>query len=112
MVVIVRGGAGGFCLPFSVTKAFFRNLQEHSPRRLIHYFCTLADDFDDDDKAFFRDLVDAGIKIIMLTRFFLEMGYYELMKYRHDKDPGRSRTKADWLMRANDPEDPRHGFRA
>ncbi len=60
----------------------------------------MADDFDDDDKAFFRDLVDTGIKIIMLTRFFLEMGYYELMKYRHDNDPGRSRTKADWLMRA------------
>ena len=63
-------------------------------------FCTMADDFDDDDKAFFRDLVDTGIKIIMLTRFFLVMGYYELMKYRHDKDPERSRTKADWLMRA------------
>ena len=37
----------------------------------------MADDFDDTDKAFFRDLVDAKVKIIMLTRFFLEMDYFE-----------------------------------
>ncbi|HEV3042075.1 MAG TPA: hypothetical protein VHA33_30220 [Candidatus Angelobacter sp.] len=62
-------------------------------------FCTMADDFDDTDKAFFRDLVDARVKIIMLTRFFLEMNYFELRKYRHANNPGRSRTKTDWLMR-------------
>jgi hypothetical protein len=63
-------------------------------------FCTMADDFDETDKAFFRDLVDADIKIIMLTWFFLEMDYFEVMKYRTENNPGRSRTKTDWLMRA------------
>ena len=62
-------------------------------------FCTMADDFDDTDKAFFRELVDAKVKIIMLTRFFLEMDYFELMKFSNENDPGRSRTKTDWLMR-------------
>lgn len=41
-------------------------------------FCTLADDFEDTDNAFFRDLVDAGMKVIMLTRFFLEMEPFAL----------------------------------
>jgi hypothetical protein len=63
-------------------------------------FCTLSDDFDEADKAFFRDLVDAKIKIIMLTRFLLEMDYFERMKYSTENDPGRSRTKTDWMMRA------------
>jgi hypothetical protein len=62
-------------------------------------FCTMADDFDDTDKAFFRDLVDAKIKIIMLTPFFLEMDYFEVMKFSNENDPGRSRTKTDWMMR-------------
>ena len=63
-------------------------------------FCTMADDFDETDKAFFRDLVDADIKIIMLTRFLLEMDYFEVMKYSTENNPGRSRIKSDWLMRA------------
>jgi hypothetical protein len=63
-------------------------------------FCTLADDFDETDKAFFRDLVAANLKIIMLTRFFLDMDHFECMKYRTENNPGRSRTKSDWLMRA------------
>ena len=63
-------------------------------------FCTMADDFDETDKTFFRDLVDADVKIIMLTRFFLEMDYFEVMKYRTENNPGRSRTKTDWLMRS------------
>ena len=33
-------------------------------------FCTLADDFDAADKQFFKDLYEAGIKIITLPRFF------------------------------------------
>ena len=63
-------------------------------------FCTMADDFDPTDKAFFEELVDADIKVIMLTRFFLEMNRSDLMKYRNENHWGRSRTKADWLMRA------------
>jgi hypothetical protein len=62
-------------------------------------FCTMADDFDDTDKAFFRGLVDAKLKVIMLTRFFLEMDYFEVLKYTRANNPGRSRTKTDWLMR-------------
>jgi hypothetical protein len=62
-------------------------------------FCTLADDFEDTDKAFFRDLVDAGMKVIMLTRFFLEMEPFDLSNYRSKNDPGRSDTIPDWLMR-------------
>jgi hypothetical protein len=63
-------------------------------------FCTMADDFNDTDKAFFRELVDAKIRVIMLTRLFLEMDYFGRMKYSHENDRGRSRTKTDWLMRA------------
>jgi hypothetical protein len=63
-------------------------------------FCTMAEDFDDTDKAFFRDLVDANVKIIMLTRLFLEMDYFGLLKYRTENyHSGRSRTQTDWLMR-------------
>jgi hypothetical protein len=28
------------------------------------------------------------------------MDYFEVMKYRTENSPGRSRTKTDWLMRA------------
>jgi hypothetical protein len=62
-------------------------------------FCTLADDFEESDKAFFRDLVDADIKVIMLTRLFLEMESFELSNYRSKNDPSRSDTVPDWLMR-------------
>ena len=62
-------------------------------------FCTLADDFSDTDKDFFRQLYEAGIKVIMLTRSLLEMEPFELSKFRLEKNPGRSRTVPDWLMR-------------
>jgi hypothetical protein len=62
-------------------------------------FCTMADDFNESDKAFFRDLVDSKVKVIMLTRFYLDMDYFERMQYRNEHDRGRSRTKTDWLMR-------------
>ena len=62
-------------------------------------FCTLADDFNTTDRDFFRELYDAGIKIIMLTRFFLEMGPFELSRFQTKNNPGRSDTLNDWLMR-------------
>jgi len=63
-------------------------------------FCTLADDFDETDKVFFKDLVDAKLKLIMLDRSFLEMDYFSLSKYRSENHTGRSRTTPEWLMRA------------
>jgi hypothetical protein len=62
-------------------------------------FCTLADDFSDTDKDFFRELYDAGIKVIMLTRFLLEMESFELSEFQSKNNPGRSNTIPDWLMR-------------
>ena len=62
-------------------------------------FCTLADDFSDTDKEFFRELYDAGIKVIMLTRLFLEMESFEVLEFRTKNNPGRSDTVPDWLMR-------------
>ena len=62
-------------------------------------FCTLTDDFSNTDKEFFRDLYDAGVKVIMLTRFFLEMEPFELSQFRSKNNPGRSKTVPDWLMR-------------
>ena len=62
-------------------------------------FCTLADDFDNTDKDFFKQLYEAGIKVILLPRFFLEMDAFEFDEFRSQNNPGRSRTEADWLMR-------------
>jgi hypothetical protein len=62
-------------------------------------FCTMADDFDEKDKVFFRDLVASGIKIIMLTRELLEMDDFECLRFSNENNPGRSKTKADWLLR-------------
>jgi hypothetical protein len=62
-------------------------------------FCTLADDFSETDKDFFRELHEADIKIIMLTRSLLEMEPFELSRFRSGKNFGRSRTVPDWLMR-------------
>lgn len=62
-------------------------------------FCTLADDFDDTDKEFFKELCETGIKIILLPRFFLEMDSFELLDFRSKHNPGRSKTEPDWLMR-------------
>jgi hypothetical protein len=46
-------------------------------------FAIDAPDFSDDDKAYFRELVEAGIKPILLARKQLEMGYIETGDYRH-----------------------------
>jgi hypothetical protein len=62
-------------------------------------FCTLADDFDDNDKEYFKELFEAGIKIIMLPRFFLEMDSFALSEFRSKNNPGRSPSESDWLMR-------------
>jgi hypothetical protein len=62
-------------------------------------FCTLEEDFGDTDKDFFRELYDSGIKVILLSRFFLEMEPFEVLKFRSENDPGRSKTVPDWLMR-------------
>jgi hypothetical protein len=45
-------------------------------------FCTLASDFDENDKAFFRKLIDDGIKPILLTRCHLDMDYLGVMTFR------------------------------
>jgi hypothetical protein len=62
-------------------------------------FCTMADDFDEKDKVFFRNLVASGVKIIMLTRELLEMDYFACLQFSNENNTGRSRTKADWLLR-------------
>ncbi len=62
-------------------------------------FCTLADDFGDSDKDFFRELYEARVKVIMLTRSLLEMERFELLKFRSENYAGRSKTVPDWLMR-------------
>ncbi|HTS10249.1 MAG TPA: hypothetical protein VMP68_32095, partial [Candidatus Eisenbacteria bacterium] len=62
-------------------------------------FCTLEEDFSDNDKDFFRELCDSGIKVIMLTRSLLEMEPFEVSEFRSDNNPGRSKTIPDWLMR-------------
>lgn len=62
-------------------------------------FCTLADDFDDTDKEFFKELYEADIKIIMLPRFFLEMDSVDFSDFHSKNNPGRSKSEIDWLMR-------------
>ena len=62
-------------------------------------FCTLDDDFDNVDKEFFKQLYEAGIKIIMLPRFFLETDSFEFSEFRSKNDPGRSSSELEWLMR-------------
>jgi len=46
-------------------------------------FCTLAPDFSDTDKQFFRGLVEQRQKIIILTRRHLEMSHLDASHYRH-----------------------------
>jgi hypothetical protein len=62
-------------------------------------FCTLAEDFSEEDKAFFRDLVDSKVSVILLNRYFLEMEYFDLIKFQNEHHTGRSKTQADWIMR-------------
>jgi hypothetical protein len=44
-------------------------------------FCTLAPDFSDADKEFFKELVKDGQKLIILTKTHLEMDYMAASKY-------------------------------
>jgi hypothetical protein len=46
-------------------------------------FAIDAVDFSDDDKAYFRELVEVGIKPILLVRKHLEMPYIETGEFRH-----------------------------
>jgi hypothetical protein len=46
-------------------------------------FATDAAEFSQADKAYFKELVEAGIKPILLMRRHLEMPYIEIGKYRH-----------------------------
>lgn len=62
-------------------------------------FCTLAEDFSEGDKSFFRELVEAKIGVIMLNRFFLETEYFEVLKFQNEHHTGRSKHTADWIMR-------------
>jgi hypothetical protein len=62
-------------------------------------FCTLAEEFDVADKEYFKELYEAGVKIIMLPKLFLEMESFELSDFVSKNNPGRSPTEADWLMR-------------
>jgi hypothetical protein len=60
-------------------------------------FAIDAADFSDDDKAYFRELVEAGIKPILLVRKHLEMSYIETGEYRHRA--AALRSDADALHR-------------
>ena len=62
-------------------------------------FCTLAEEFSDDDKKFFLDLYESGIKLIMLPSFFLEMDDEDLSHFKHDNRRAFGSTSLDWLMR-------------
>jgi hypothetical protein len=57
-------------------------------------FAIDAADFSDDDKAYFRELVEAGIKPILLVRKHLEMSYLEAGEYRHKAVAVRSDANA------------------
>ena len=46
-------------------------------------FAIDASDFSGDDKAYFRELIETGIKPILLARKQLEMSYIEAGEYRH-----------------------------
>ena len=59
----------------------------------------IAQTFSDEDKDYLRELYESDVKIILLTKHLLEMDYFDLLKYKSDKHPGRSKTIPDWLMR-------------
>ena len=46
-------------------------------------FAIDASDFSDNDKVYFRELVEAGVKPILLVRKHLEMSYIQTGEYRH-----------------------------
>ena len=47
-----------------------------------------------DDKAYFKELVEAGLKPIFLTRKHLEMTYMQADEYRHKAVRVRSNAEA------------------
>ena len=57
-------------------------------------FATDAVEFSGSDKAFFKELVEAGIKPILLVRKHLEMSYIETGEYRHRAVALRSDAEA------------------
>jgi hypothetical protein len=57
-------------------------------------FAIDAVDFSNDDKAYFRELVEAGVKPILLVRRHLEMSYIETSEYRHKAMALRSDAEA------------------
>ncbi|MGA8875915.1 MAG: hypothetical protein WB555_10290 [Candidatus Korobacteraceae bacterium] len=62
-------------------------------------FCTLAEDFSADDKAYFMELYDSGVKVILLPRLFLEMDAHDASRFESDHRRAFGSSKADWLMR-------------
>jgi hypothetical protein len=61
-------------------------------------FCTLLDDFSDEDKEYFKQLHRDGVKIIMLPGKLL-LGDREAISEFHSKNRGRSDNEAEWLRR-------------
>ena len=57
-------------------------------------FATDAAEFSEADKAYFKELVEAGIKPILLVRKHLEMSYIETGNYRHRAVALRSDVEA------------------
>ena len=62
-------------------------------------FCTLSENFSEDDKKYFMELYEADIKLIMLPSFFLEMDDEALSLFRHESRRAFGSTSLDWLMR-------------
>ena len=61
-------------------------------------FCTLLDDFSDEDKDYFRHLHRDGVKLILLSGKLL-LGDHEAISEFHSRNRGRSENEADWLRR-------------
>jgi hypothetical protein len=57
-------------------------------------FATDAVEFSEADKAYFKELVEAGTKPILLVRKHLEMSYIEIGNYRHRAVAARSDAEA------------------
>jgi hypothetical protein len=61
-------------------------------------FCTLLDDFSDEDKDYFKHLHRDGVKLILLSGKLL-LGDHEAISEFHSRNRGRSENEADWLRR-------------
>lgn len=69
-------------LPDLQQKDDMRKLGERTGAHLA--FCTLASDFSDADKEFFKELVRDKQKLILLTRKHLEMDYIAASQYTRE----------------------------